>query len=217
MAQRVFTFHSPVESSKMIEIITEVVSALNGKVKVTGSNMITAKWKYKGQVFTSHKYTFFVGNDVVRVTSDDPNGMYHLTIKWEIGLSSNVVKMWNEFVKALTEMYPTLDFELEQGKPYIVSAKFMSDGVEQVFSSKSVSKPSIGGALIGGALFGGVGAIIGGSRSTTRTSGSTHTSFSSTLAAAVRYSNGLNLEGSISRTSDVYNQIQVGMCEVTEE
>ena len=214
--QRVFTFHSPVEQSKMIEIIGSVVSKFGGKTKVSGS-VVTAKWWYKNTTTFSHKFTFFVGKEVVRVTSKDSQWTYHNTIKWEFGFCSAVVKLWNEFVRVLTQMYPSLDFELEQGKPYMVSAKLMSDGVEQVFSSTSVSKPSIGGALIGGAMFGGVGAIVGGSRSKTRTSGSTRTVLSHTILATVRYSNGLNLEGNISRKSDIYNKIQVGLCEVTEK
>ena len=214
--QRVFTFHSPVEQKKMVEIIDKAVSALGGKTKASG-NVVTAKWWCKGTTTFRHKYEFFVGKEAVRVTSKDLQSTYHKTIKWELGFSSAVVKLWNEFVRVLTQMYPDLDFGLEQGKPYMVSAKLMSNGVEQVFSSTSVSKPSIGGALIGGALFGGVGAIVGGSRSKTRTTGSTRTVFSSTVLATVRYSNGLNLEGNISRKSDIYNKIQVGLCEVTEK
>ena len=214
--QRVFTFHSPVEQSKMIEIIGSVVSKLGGKTKVAG-NVVTAKWWHKGTTTFSHKFTFFVGKDVVRVTTGDSQSLYHQTIKWELGLSSAVVKLWNEFVRVLVQMYPSLEFELEQCKPYMMSAKLMSDGVEQVFSSTSVSTPSIGGALLGGALFGGVGAIVGGSRSKTRTSGVTRAEVSNTVLVTVRYSNGLNLEGNISRKSDIYNKILVGLCEVTEK
>jgi hypothetical protein len=126
------------------------------------------------------------------------------------------MKLWNVFVDTLLTKFPDLDFELRAGKMNIVAAKIMSDGMMQVMSSTSVSKPSITGALIGGALFGGVGAIVGGSRTKTKTSGSTRNVFSSTVLVVVRYSNGFTLEGEILKKSSVYNRITAGLCEVSQ-
>lgn len=211
MAQRIFTFHSPVNNDEMVSIIEKVVLDLNGKTKTDGG-VVIAKWWHKGATLFPHKYTFYVGKDVVRVTTNDMNDSYYNRIKWDFKCNP-VLKLWNEFITVLTRLYPDLDFLLEPNTFRIESAKIMSDGMEQTFSSTSVSNPSIGGALLGGALFGGVGAIIGGSRRTTRTTGTTSTVFSDTVAVAVRYSNGFNLEGNISKTSSVYNKIIVGLCE----
>lgn len=213
MSQRVFTFYSQVEPKETIEIISKVVSELKGKVKIDG-NIVTAKWRCYNTTMFRHKFTFYVGKDVVRVVTGDSSSSYGF-IKWEYRLNA-VMKVWDGFIKTLSQMYPDMNFELEPGKFHIVSAKLMSDGIEQVYSSTSVSKPSIGGALIGGALFGGVGAIIGGSRSKTREVGSTSTEFSSVFLIKARYSNGLNLEGEISKTSSIYHKISTGLIETSE-
>jgi hypothetical protein len=211
MAQRIFTFRSPVNNDEMVSIIERVVSNLNGKTKTNGG-VVTAKWWHKGTTTFPHKYTFYVGKDVVRVTTNDMSDVYYNKIKWEFKCNP-VLKLWNEFIIILTHLYPDLDFWLESNSFHIESAKIMSNGMEQTFSSTSVSRPSIGGALLGGLLFGGVGAIVGGSRNTTRTTGTTSTVFSDTVAVTVRYSNGFNLDGNISKKSSVYNKIIVGLCE----
>lgn len=208
-----YTFYSPVDTNETIDIITKVVKEIGGKASVSG-NVIIAKWRSRKfhTVFPS-KFTFYVGKDMVRVV----NGSSECNlIVWQSKYAgfSNV---WNDFVKTLLQVYPNMDFHLESGDYRIVSAKIMSDGIEQTFSSSSVTSPSIARALIGGALFGGVGAIVGGSRSTTVTSGSTNAVFSKDVLVAVRYSNGLNSEGKISKYSSVYNQILANLSELSED
>lgn len=215
MAQLTFTFHSPVDTKETIQMIAKSVSELNGSTKLDG-NVVIAKWRsHKYQTVFPHKFTFYVGKDMVRVVTSASsmlNSIYR-SIKWEYK-KFQVVILWDEFIKTLGQIYSGVDFELEAGDFHIVSAKIMSDGIEKTFTSKSVSKPSIAGALIGGAFFGGVGAIVGGSRSKTLTSGKTGTFFSKQVLVAVRYSNGLNLEGEISKESPVYNRILAGLCEM---
>lgn len=213
MAQRVFTFHSPVEPQKTIEIISEVVTKLKGRIKVEGL-VATAKWWSKGATTLPHKFKFYIGKDIVRVVTGDMNSAYQ-KIKWEFRCNP-VLKLWNVFVKELTHLYPDLSFEISCDEFQIVSAKILSDGIEQTFSSKSVTKPSIGGALLGGALFGDVGAIIGGSRTKTHTTGTSTSTFSSDVLVRVRYSNGFNLEGTISKKSLVYNSILVGLSDTSD-
>jgi hypothetical protein len=192
----------------MVNIIERVVSSLNGTTK-TDFNVVTAKFWYKNTTIFPHKFIFYVGKDIVRVTTGDMNTAYYKKVKWEFGMLNEVLKLWNEFLKALSRRCPDLDFDLEPNTFHITSAKIMSDGVEQTFSSTSVNKPSLGGALIGGALFGGVGAIIGSNRSTTTTSGTTKTVFASDVLVTARYSNGFVLEGTISRKSSDYNRIMM--------
>ena len=214
MAQRVFTFYSQVEPHETIEIISKVVSELKGKTKIDG-NVVIAKWRCNNTTTFRHKFTFYVGKDVVRVVTKDSQEPFYSHIKWEFRLNA-VLRVWDGFIKTLEQMYPDMNFELESGKFYIVSAKLMSNGIEQTYSSVSISKPSIGGALLGGALFGGVGAIVGGSGGKTHTIGGTSSDFANTFLVKVRYSNGLNLEGKISKTSSIYHKIVTGMVESNE-
>lgn len=204
MPQRVFTFHSPVNKDETIDIITKVVSEIRGKTQVDGY-VITASWWLNNTTLFPHKFTFYIGDDMVRVVTGDFTSSYK-KIKWEYR-SMNVLKLWQEFVRFLTLMYPNLDFGLERGTFHIVAAKIMSDGIEQVFSSASVSRPSIGGAIMGGLLFGDVGAIIGGTCGKTHTTGVSKGVMSDNVLVTVRYSNGFNLEGTISKKSSVYNKI----------
>lgn len=219
MAQKIFTFRSPVDTNETIDIITKVVAELKGKTKIEGA-VVTAKWVIKDTTIFRHKFTFYVGKDMVRVVTDDGTPK-NTRIKWEYKngyfSTSPIVKQWHEFVRILTLMYSNYDFELEYGDFHIVEAKIMSDGVEQVFTSTSKKKPSIGGAIVGGALFGGVGAIIGGTSGKTRTSGSSSTVIASTVVVTVRYSNGLNLEGTISKNSSEYNRILTNLSALSEE
>ena len=215
MAQNVFTFYSQVEPQEMIGVITNVVSKLEGKTKIDG-NIVTAKWKCRNITAIPHKFVFYVGENVVRVVTSDSNWSNYARIKWEYNSLTIVLRLWDEFITTMMLMYRNLDFELERGKFHITSAKLMSNGIEQTYSSVSISKPSIGGALVGGALFGGVGAIVGGSGGKTHTIGGTSSDFANTFLVKVRYSNGLNLEGKISKTSSIYHKIVTGMVESNE-
>lgn len=215
MAQIVFTFHSQVEPKEMIEIITRVVSKLEGKTKIDG-NIVTAKWKCPNITAIQHKFVFYVGENVVRVVTGDSYWSNYARIKWEYKSLTIVLKLWDEFITTMMLMYRNLDFELERGKFHITSAKLMSNGIEQTYASVSISRPSIGGALIGGALFGDVGAIVGGSGGKTRTIGGSSSGFVDTVLLKVRYSNGLNLEGKISKTSSIYHKIVTGLVETKE-
>ena len=211
MAQAIYTFTSPVDTSEMVNIIVGVVEKIGGKSKVSG-NTITAKWRSRRfKTILAKRFTFYVGKDMVRVVT--PCGFNYIEWEWKC---YGLIRLWDDFVVCLTQMYPDLDFQLKSGKYHIVSAKIMSDGIEQTFSSTSVRSPSIGRALIGGALFGEVGAIVGASHSRTHTSGSTKTVFSRDVLVSVRYSNGLNVEGTISKKSRVYNQILANLSELTD-
>lgn len=213
MSQRVFTFYSPADCDKTIDMIVDSVSAIRGKTKVH-DNVVIARWRSRRyNTIFRHKFKFFVGNDMVRVVTNDDSRSCR-RIKWEMKCRA-MIHLWDDFVISLTQMFPNMNFELQSGKFHIVSAKMMSDGIEQVFSSKSVSTPSIAGALVGGALFGAVGAIVGGSGGKTRTSGSTKAKFSGEILVTARYSNGLNLEGGVYKSSKVYNQILVNLSELS--
>jgi len=211
MAEGTYTFYSPVDTNEMIEIIKKVVADLGGKSSFY-NGAVFAKWRSKRfKTIFAKRFTFYVGKDVVRVVTPCVNHY----IDWE-SKCYGLIRLWDDFVVRLTQMYPNLDFQIKSGDYRIVSAKFMSDGIEQTFTSTSTTSPSIGRALIGGALFGGAGAIVGSNYTTTQSSGQTQTVFSRDILVAVRYSNGLNIEGSISKTSNVYNLILANLSELSE-
>lgn len=204
----VFTFSSPVHTNAMVQMIAQVVHNIGG-VATISDNVVHAKWKSaRFRTTFAKRFTFYVGTDIVRVTSNATLNASVITWKSEcLGLA----RIWDDFVSRLLETYPNLDFQLHSGAYQIVSAKLMSNGIEQTFSATSTASPSLSRALIGGALFGGAGAVVGGSYSTTQTTGVTNTTFTNSVLVAVRYSNGLTMEGSITKNSYVYNQIMVNM------
>lgn len=214
MGQRVYTFKSPVGRGETIDIISSVVKNMLGTFKVEG-NVLTAKLRSKRYpTFFSQKFIFYVGTDIVRVVTKESAVSYD-NIKWEYRCKG-VARIWDDFIIGLSQVYPHYDFELSSGDFHIVSAKFMSDGIEQQFHSTSSHRPSMTGAIIGGALFGDAGAIIGSGRGKTITSGTTKSSFSDSILVKLRYSNGFLLEGELSRKSKVYNRILVDLSELSE-
>lgn len=200
MAQNVFTFYSQVEPKEMIGIITNVVEKLEGKTKIDG-NIVTAKWKCSNITAFPHKFVFYVGENVVRVVTNDANWSNYAPIKWEYKSLTIVLKLWDEFITTMMLMYRNLNFELERGKFHITSAKLMSNGIEQTYASVSISSPFIGGALFG---------------ANTLTTGATSSDFSNMFLVKLRYSNGLNLDGKISKTSSIYHKIVTGLVETKE-
>lgn len=197
MAQRVFTFHSPLGVEETIDSILRVVSVLRGTTVVTG-NVITAKWKgRKYQTFFPVKFTFYIGEDSVRVVTKDYSGIFN-EIKWEYSGVGSVL-VWDDFVLTLTQMFPQLEFGLQEGRFHIVSAKVLSDGVEQSFYSTSVGQRGILGSTVNYSV------------------GETRRVFSDGVLVIVRYSNGMVLEGMLSKKSKVYNRILVDLSKLSEE
>ena len=208
-----FTFSSPVNPNEMVQMIAQTVHNIGG-IATISDNIVHAKWKSaRFRTTFAKRFTFYVGKDMVRVTSNATLNASYIWWKTEV---LGLARLWDDFISRLIETYPNLDFQLQSGAYQIVSAKILSNGIEQTFSSTSTTSPSISRALIGGALFGGAGAVVGGSYSTTQTTGSTNTTFTNSVLVAVRYSNGLTMEGEISKKSEVYNQIMVNMSQLTE-
>lgn len=196
MAQRVFTFNSPVEVKETIDMISKVVSVLRGKT-VIKDNVIVGKWRSNGyRTLLPHKFTFYVGNDHVRVITRDLSSDCS-NIKWEYGCHRGL-RIWDDFISTLLQMFPNLDFGLSDGRLHIVSAKLISDGTEQSFYSASFGRDSMMSSLIGFSV------------------GETRKSFSNEVLVTVRYSNGMILEGELSKKSKVYNRILVDLSKLNE-
>lgn len=216
----VFTFHSPMGIAETITIIKKVVESIGGKIKKERNNVIEARWRSSKYItVSSTRFVFYIGKDMVRVMMllPAPSALFNAVfdsgvpmITMEKGLSG-FERVWNEFVEGLCKKYPTLDFGLLPGKASLDAIKIVGDGIEQVFTSTSWSRPSYGGALIGGLLFGHAGAILGGMNTHTTTRGNSTTRFSNKVLATVRYTNGLTFDGEMIKNSSTYNEILVNM------
>jgi hypothetical protein len=191
---------------------------MNGKVKTLSPGCLRASWrtqhyhsKQYHTVFPS-KFTFYVGEDIVRVI-DSKGMMQMIPLRFKVGGYSAI---WNAFVESLLKVAPDTDFGLRAGDVELVAAQFVGDETEQVFVSTTHHSPSLGGAVFGGLLFGTPGAIIGSSYGTSHTSGKLSTQFSGSVLVKARYSNGLLAEGKLHKNSPAYNEILVNMSRYSE-
>jgi len=191
------TYYSPKTVDETKDTIMNVVRELNGKVNKTDGNTIYAEWRSKRFMkLMPTKFTFFVGPDMVRVivggTSLKGDGT--LPVVKEYRLAQDWY-LWDDFVIKLNELYPSDDFCLKAGKASIDTIKFLSDGVQQVYTTSTWYNDSI--PLIPGGIARGV---------TT-----SETKMSNNLLAQVRYTNGYTYEGILNRNSALYQEIIVNM------
>lgn len=214
MNQTVYTFHSPETPDETMAIITDVVTSMRGKYKVTSPGCVIAEWRIQPyhslQFYTvmPPKYTFYIGADMVRVVRS--KGTYPMiAMRYPV---TNFHRFWNAFIESLYTRHPDMDFGLTSGKEADLDAiKLVGDGMEQIFTSTTRNSPSLGGALLGGALFGSTGAIIGGMYGKSYSSGTSSTQFSNKILAVARYSNGLTIEGELYKNSPAYHEIMANM------
>ena len=208
-----FTFNSPMETTETCKIIKDVIASIGGKLKFERGNIIEATWRSpKFKTLFPSRFAFYVGANMVRVTMS--TGVWR-EIMYERG-RGGADEIWHKFVEELLSQHPSIDFGLSLDRVVMEYVKFFGDGTEQVFTSHSRSKPSLGGAIVGGLLFGSTGAILGGMNTRTVTSGRTITRFSNTILATCRYTNGLVLNGEITVHSPFYNEIMANMSQLTE-
>lgn len=204
----VCTFYSPWGQAETREAIKATVRNIGGRVDEISLSCIRAKWKspYRSTIFPI-KFTFYVGDGLVRVVSGNENADINIT---GLKVLSNRT-VWDWFIVNLLKLYPDVDFGLKPGDAELVAVEFVGDGTEQVFVSNTVHSPSLSGAVLGGLLFGTPGAIIGSSYGTSHTTGKVSTQFAGTVLVRARYSNGLLAEGRLSKNTRTYNEIIVNM------
>jgi hypothetical protein len=190
-------------------MIERTVTEIGGKVKSSPRGTVVAKWVKSFGDF-SGKYTFYIGNGVVRVIHPAVRQELPPRIKYPRRPKYDE-KAWGKFVNKLLELYPNGEFGLEIGDLHIISARLLTDGIETVLYSSSSHVPSLGKALLGDALFGTPGAIAGAASGKTYTRSVMSQRFSDSVLAQVRYSNGLLLEGEIKKKSPVYNTLMVNL------
>lgn len=218
MSQTVYTFHSPKTQEETMTIIADVVWSMRGKYKVTAPGCMSAEWRIqpyhslKYYAVMSSKFTFYIGQDMVRVVHPKRDGMTIFTKPGMRMRVDGIDRVWNAFIESLLARHPGIDFGLIPGSETMLDAiKFIGDGTEQVFTSRTRNSPSLGGAMIGGALFGSTGAIIGSMYGKSYSSGTSKTQFSDKILASARYTNGLMLEFELSRNSPEYHEIVANM------
>ncbi len=121
--------------------------------------------------------------------------------------------VFDYFLTALFAQFPDADFGVSraEGLPYVMGVLYLGGDTEQVHISQTKSKGSLAGFLLGGALFGDAGAIVGGMPRRQRTVGHTYTQFSNSQLARIIYNNGRLWEGTITKGSELYNEIMVNM------
>ncbi len=191
------TFYSPKTVDETKFAIMDVVKELNGKINKVDGNNIYAEWRSKRFMkLMPTKFTFFVGPDMIRVIvgGSSLKGNGTLPVVKELRLAQDWY-LWDDFVIKLHELYPSDDFCLKTGKASIDTIKFLSDGVQQVYTTSTWYNDSI--PLIPGGIARGV---------TT-----SETKMSNKLLAQVRYTNGYTYEGELSRNSALYQEIIVNM------
>ncbi len=211
----VYTFHTPWGAADTAEAVKITVESMNGKIKEVSPGCFKAKWRIHPNRKSEFKYSckFYVGKDMVRAIVKDSNGPTRIK---RFRRLSRMMKYWNTFIEYLLLQYPDVEFGLRPGVPEVSAVKFYGDGTEQVFTSTTKSSPNIGGAIVGGLLFGTPGAIIGGTNGRSYTEGSSRLQFSYSMLAKVRYTNGLVLEGNISKNSSLYNEIMSNLSQLSE-
>lgn len=213
----VYTFHSPWGVNEMLGVIEYTVKSMSGTVKRISPCCLEATWrtcpfhsKQYHTVFPS-KFRFYVGDGIVRAVIG--NGNFNIFVmRFKLG---GLQIVWNAFIESLMKVVPGVDFGLRSGNVELVTVQFVGDDIEQVFVSTTINSPAWGKAALGGLLFGTAGAIIGGTAGTSYTTGQSSTRFSNNVLARGRYSNGLLVEGTLLKSSHVYQEIMVNMSQLS--
>ena len=212
MGNAVYTFTTPWGVNETSNVIKLVVESMRGTAKIVSPGRVVTKWRtqpsHSKQFRKPGKFTFYVGDGVVRAVGDGCILSQVIFMHFEIG---GQLAVWNAFIESLMKIAPGVDFGIRSGDLELVEVQFVGDGLEETFVSTTRNRPSVGGALVGGMLFGPAGAIIGGSAGTSYTTGKSSTRFATNVLARGRYSNGLLTEGIMSRNSPVYQEIMVNM------
>lgn len=205
-----FTFQTPWDMTENCRVIKDTIAAMNGKVREKSPGYLKGKWRIR----PDHKMDFYlrckfyVGDNLVRAIIKED--IQYTTIRKFRRLTKEM-KLWNTFIEYLLKLHPGVEFGLTPGVPTISAVRFYGDGTEMVYTSTTQNSPSLSGALVGGMLFGEAGAIIGSTKGHSHTTGTSHVAFAKSVLAQVRYSSGLILEGSIDKSSKLYQEIMVNL------
>lgn len=118
---------------------------------------------------------------------------------------------WDIFLRALFRQNPDTDFGVQpaNGEPLVAAVLDLQGDTEQFTTSHTYGGTSLGGFLLGGMLAGDAGAIVGGMSGKQRTYSNTKTLYSKELLVRLIYTNGRIWEGTVPKSSQLYNEILV--------
>lgn len=118
---------------------------------------------------------------------------------------------WDIFLRALFRQNPDTDFGVQpaNGEALVAAVLDLQGDTEQFTTSHTYGGTSLGGFLLGGMLAGDAGAIVGGMSGKQRTYSDTKTLYSKELLVRLIYTNGRIWEGTVPKSSQLYNEIMV--------
>lgn len=210
----VYSFCTPLNKAETCKAIKAAITAIGGKTSDISQYVIFGKWRSdRYHTVFPKKFTFYIGDGTVRVICGSQK-MEFFFMRFPLRGWHTI---WNRFIESLLKLYPNQDFGLVPGDIELTAVEFLGDASEQIFIATTEHSPSLAGAIIGGDLFGPIGALIGSSYGTSHTTITSTTKYADCELARGRYSNGLLVEGRISRNSPVYNEILVNMRSLSQE
>lgn len=120
---------------------------------------------------------------------------------------------WDFFLQELFDSSSDVDYgvSIANGYPQLAAVLHLGDETRQVSFSNTTGGRSLGGFLVGSALFGTAGAVVGGLSGKQHAVTHTNTVYSNTLLVRIIYSNGRLWEGTVSKGSNLYNEIMVNL------
>lgn len=202
-----YCFVSPFSTQKTIGFIEQAFSHV-GKVTETNALRGHLIGKYRISAFRSIRIDFYIQRD-------DEFCKVRAIINEELLETKSVIRKvdgwWDNFLISLFRVAPGADFgvSLANNDAYIVGILHLGSDTHQVHTSRTTNGTSLLGFLAGGALFGAAGAVVGGMSGNQRTVGSCFEQFTNSQLARVIYNNGRLWEGTVTRGSDIYNEIMV--------
>lgn len=214
MPQTIFVFKSPCSTEDTFTMLLNVINRIGKVRRYDVSRAIIEGGFSFGIRLSSIKVDFFLEKDseeckvraVVHISS-------LMSSDWLQVRPQPIDKIWDYFLKSLSESYPGLDFgvRLASDTFYIATAQNMSGNTKQIYTARTTGGTSLAGFLLGGFMFGAPGAIVGGLSGKTRTHGQTETILSKWVIMRVILSNGRITQGDVKTDSKVYNEMMVSM------
>lgn len=208
-AKITYCFVSPFSTQETVSLIEKAIKQV-GKVKKVDAARGYLRCKYSIDALSSLSIDFFVQRDPESCKVRAVINNEFLPTK---AVFRNVDSYWDGFLRSLFRAKPGTPFgvSLASGAARIVGVLYLGDETQTVHRSRTTSGTSLLGFLAGGALLGPAGAVVGGMSGSQRTVGHSVEKFADKQLVRVIYNNGRLWEGSVSRDSEMYNEIMVNM------
>ena len=203
MKEIVYTFMSPFCTEQTVALICDAIRGCRGVVKESQPRHGRVKAIVSNIGLRRYKYNFYVEHSTegcrVRLVMVD-DGINTKRLQRARDLS------WDMFLKQVFALAPNYNFgvSLSDGDPYVMGVLYLDGDIEQVCVSRGRNNALMVGGLLG-SLF------IGGMSGRQRTVSHSFNQFAASRLTRIIYNNGRIWEGTISRGSDLYNEIMVNI------